>query len=123
MVNQNNPMLLNWVNIQPDEMLPGLHARIVHADKMTIIWWNIDEEAILPEHSHPHEQVATCISGEFELTIDGQEFYMTANTTLCIPSNAVHSGRAISNCVIYDVFTPLRADYPTRRAHRRHGAR
>jgi hypothetical protein len=28
-----------------------------------------------------------------------------------IPSNTMHSGLAITNCFILDVFTPLREDY------------
>ena len=103
--------LLRWSTIPTNEMLPGLHGRMVHTEHMTATWWNIDEGANLPEHSHPHEQIATCIAGEFELNVDGQLYHMQPHTTVCIPSNTKHSGRALTDCVIYDVFSPVRADY------------
>lgn len=76
-----------------------------------MIWWNIDKNALLPEHSHPHEQIASCIEGEFELAVEEKIFHMKPHTTVCIPSGAKHSGRAITDCVICDVFSPVREDY------------
>lgn len=106
-----NNILHDWRNIKTKELLAGLHARTVHMKNMTAIWWSIDKDAVLPEHSHPHEQIATCIDGEFELRVGGDTFHMKPHTTVCIPSNTKHSGRALSDCVVYDVFSPVREDY------------
>ena len=67
--------------------------------------------ALLPEHSHHHEQVVHLYEGEFELTVEGVPILATPGTVFAIPPNARHSGRALSACRIMDVFCPVREDY------------
>ena len=98
-------------NVAPREIMPGFHGRLVHSDNMTFVYWTIDAGASLPEHSHMHEQVVNVITGEFELTVDGETQHLKSNQVACIPSNASHSGKAITECYILDVFYPVREDY------------
>ena len=66
----------------------------------------------MPEHHHVHEQVAAqVISGEFELTLNGETKVMRSGDIAIIASNEVHSGRAITDCQLLDVFSPAREDY------------
>ena len=97
--------------LEPRDLFPGFHGHFIHTEKMTLIHWNIDRGALLPEHSHPHEQVVNMLSGRFELTIDGKTRRLHEKMVAVIPSNAVHSGRAITDCRIIDVFYPVREDY------------
>lgn len=90
--------------------LPGLKARIVHTDNQSFAFWEIDAGADLPAHQHPHEQTAIVTKGEFELTINGESRILTPGMIAMIPSNAVHSGRAITYCEITDAFYPVRED-------------
>ncbi|MCB0322526.1 MAG: cupin domain-containing protein [Bdellovibrionales bacterium] len=99
--------------IEGKELIPGFEVRFIHSDTMTFAHWNIKAGAILPEHSHHHEQVAHVLEGKFELTIDGRTMVVEPGTVGIIPSNAVHSGRAITDCRILDVFYPIREDYRT----------
>ncbi len=48
---------------------------------------------------------------EIELTIDGETQTLRPGTVGIIPSNAVHSGKAITPCRIIDAFHPVREDY------------
>lgn len=98
-------------SIESKELIPGFDVRFIHTDSMTFAHWVIKAGAVLPEHSHEHEQVAHVLEGEFELTIDGQSMVVKPGTVGVIPSNAVHSGRAITDCRIMDVFNPIREDY------------
>lgn len=98
-------------SIQAKEIMPGFHGRMVHSDKMTFAYWNIDAGASLPEHSHMHEQVVNVISGQFELTVNGNTRMLGPKQVVCIPSKALHSGKAITDCYIIDVFCPVREDY------------
>lgn len=93
------------------ELIPGFHVRFVHSEFMTFAYWTIDKGAELPVHNHKHEQVAHIIEGEFELTIDGETKQLSAGQVAVIPSNARHSGRAITPCRIIDAFYPVREDY------------
>ncbi|MBO3699580.1 cupin domain-containing protein [Roseivirga sp. E12] len=99
-------------NVKSKELLPGFSVKFVHTEKMTLAYWDIKAGSVLPEHSHHHEQVAAQVmSGEFELTLEGESKVMKAGDIAVIPSNAVHSGRAITDCQLLDVFSPVREDY------------
>ncbi|MEL6822034.1 MAG: cupin domain-containing protein [Calditrichota bacterium] len=103
---------LNLNNLDERELLPGFKVRFVHSDTMTLAYWTIDEGAELPEHSHHHEQVlAAVMEGEFEITVDGEAQIVRPGDVVVIPSNVVHSGRALTNCKMLDVFQPVREDY------------
>lgn len=97
--------------IQPREIFPGLHSRLIHTDKMTLSFLTIDDGAIIPEHSHHHEQIVIMGKGKLELTLDGNTHLLEAGSVLVIPSNTPHSGKALTDVVVQDVFTPPREDY------------
>jgi len=98
-------------DLEPRELLPGTSVRFVHGDRMTMAHWQFQVGVLLPEHSHPHEQITTIMSGEFELTMEGERMTLCAGDYLVIPPDAVHSGRAITECRILDVFSPVREDF------------
>lgn len=102
---------LDLAKIDTRDLIPGFHVKFVHSSTMTFAHWDIEQGAVLPEHAHPHEQVCNVIQGEFELTIDGESQVLKAGGVGIIPSNAVHSGKAISRCHVIDVFHPVREDY------------
>ena len=54
--------------------------------------------------------IATDIEGKFEFTINGKKHLCVKGSTFHIPSNVPHSGKAITSCVIMDVFSPKRDD-------------
>jgi unsaturated pyranuronate lyase len=98
-------------DLEEKEPVNGFKVRFVHSDNMTTAYWKIDEGAELPEHDHPHEQVTNVIEGEFELCVEGQIRTLTPGIVAVVPSNATHSGKAVSDCRIIDVFCPVREDY------------
>lgn len=98
-------------DIQTKELFPGCLAKLVHTEKMTISQVTLEAGALLPEHSHHHEQVSNVMEGEFEFTVDGATLVMGPGDVGVIPPNAVHSGKALSRCFIIDVFCPVREDY------------
>ena len=51
------------------------------------------------------------IEGKFEFTINGVKNLCVSGSTFLIPSNVPHSGRAVSKCLIMDVFSPKRDDF------------
>ena len=97
--------------IQPKVVFPGLEFRLIHTDKMTLSYVSIQEGAVIPEHSHYHEQVVNMREGKLELTVDGTTHQLEAGSILVIPPNAPHSGKAITACEVLDVFSPPREDY------------
>ena len=100
--------------LEMTEFLKGADARFVHSESMTLAEWRFQANVDLPEHSHSNEQITKLISGQFELTINGEKVLLTAGSSVIIPPNAVHSGKAITDCHIIDVFTPVREDYKSK---------
>jgi quercetin dioxygenase-like cupin family protein len=103
--------LFDWEKIEARTVIPGFRAKFVHSANMTFALWDIDAGGTLPEHSHVHEQVVHQLYGELELTIDGVTTILHPGNVAVIPSNVVHSGRALTACHVMDVFYPLREDY------------
>ncbi len=101
----------NIENLPLHEILKGMRGRFVHSENMTFAFWEIDKDFILPEHKHHNEQVTQILSGEFELSINGKMQLLKAGQMAVIPSNALHSGKAVTNCKIIDSFSPKREDY------------
>jgi quercetin dioxygenase-like cupin family protein len=98
-------------DINEREMVPGFRTRFVHTDRMTCSYWTITAGAALPEHAHPHEQVTNVIRGRFEMTLEGETRTIEPGSVVVIPSGVKHRGRALTDCYILDVFSPVREDY------------
>lgn len=102
---------LSTDEIESKELFPGFHGKMIHTEGLTIAHFDIKADCILPEHHHVHEQVTNVLEGTLELTVDGQTMACTAGTVVTIPPNVVHSGRALTDCKVLDVFRPVREDY------------
>ena len=103
-----------FVNLDDTKVLepfPGYKGNFVHAENMSLAFWEVKAGADFPEHTHPHEQVSVVTEGEFELTVDGETQVLKPGNIAVIPSNVPHSGRAITDCRIVDAFQPVREDY------------
>ena len=103
-------MQLQKQKLSKQELLPGLHARIMHTPHMTLVFWDIEHGADLPEHSHRHEQVVQLLEGSFELVVNGNAQLLSPGDVVVIPGNVPHSGKALTACVIQDTFVPPRED-------------
>jgi len=97
--------------INKKEIVPGFEGKFIHTDNMTVVYWNIKAGSQLPEHSHHNEQITTIIEGEFVLTSEGETRNVKPGDIAIFPSNVKHSGKALTDCYIMDVFYPVREDY------------
>ncbi len=102
---------IDLADVGEREMIPGFFAKFVHAGSMTVSFWEIRKGHSLPEHSHPHEQVTNLIQGSFEMTVEGETKVIGPGSVVVIPPNARHSAKSLTDCIILDVFHPVRDDY------------
>jgi quercetin dioxygenase-like cupin family protein len=98
-------------DIKAKEIVTGYFGKFIHTNSMTFAYWDVTAGSVIPLHHHPHEQVAHVLQGEFELTVDGNVYHLLPGQVVTIPSNVPHTGKAITNCKLLDVFSPIRADY------------
>ncbi|MEL6305306.1 MAG: cupin domain-containing protein [Bacteroidota bacterium] len=102
---------MNLFEIKAKEIMPGYHGKMVHSESMTWAFWDVEDQAEVPEHHHPHEQIMHVIEGSFEFTLDGNTETYGPGDVVIIPSNVPHSGKALTPCKLMDIFSPAREEY------------
>jgi quercetin dioxygenase-like cupin family protein len=103
--------LLDFSTVTPRQVAPGYLGRYVHSDQITQGRVDIQPGAVIPDHSHPHEQWTLLLSGSFELTVAGVPYVLKPGQMLYIAPHERHSARALTASVVLDVFHPPRDDY------------
>jgi quercetin dioxygenase-like cupin family protein len=101
----------NITDLNTREIFPGFTGYFIHTNNQTLAFWDVTAGSAVPEHQHPQEQVVTVREGQFELTVNGETKLMDKGMTAIIPGNIKHSGIAITDCKLLDVFYPVREDY------------
>src|SRR5205085_5189065 len=56
-------MQYDWNNMPAEQLNPQITRRVVHTENLTIARLQIAKDAVVPEHSHVNEQVATVERG------------------------------------------------------------
>jgi quercetin dioxygenase-like cupin family protein len=97
--------------VKGKEIVTGIYGRFVHGNSMTLSFVDIQPGAILPEHSHPHEQITYLLEGELEMVIGGEKMLLTPGMVHVIPGNVPHSAVARTFVKVLDAFSPVREDY------------
>jgi quercetin dioxygenase-like cupin family protein len=99
-------------NREAKEIVPGVHIRTFWGDKMLLSIVDLAANVVVPVHSHPHEQAGTVISGEFEMTINGETRWLKPGDTYIIHGGVEHGARTGDTPArAFDAFSPVRADY------------
>ena len=93
------------------ELAPGVLSHLLHTERMTFSFVDLDRDATVPPHAHPHEQVTIVVDGDLELTVGGETRVMRPGEVAVIPSGVRHAARGATACRVLDVFQPVRDDY------------
>ena len=106
------PRQFSVLNTSSEESpFPEWKGKFFSSDKMSFVYWDVKAGTVLPEHSHPHEQVAHTLEGQFEIFIEGERLVLEPGSIAVIPPNHKHWGKALTDCKIMDAFAPVREDY------------
>jgi quercetin dioxygenase-like cupin family protein len=101
----------------PEEMsahdiFPGVRIRTCSADRMMLSLVDLDDRAVVQEHSHPHEQVGILLQGRVLFTIGGEQKTLQPGDVWRIPGDVRHSVVVLEGPArALDVFYPVREDY------------
>ena len=95
-----------WIDIAP-----GVHRKTIAAgEKIHQVYVRLDAGSAVPTHTHVHEQIAFCVSGNLLLTIDGTLHDLKPGQAAFIPSNVPHKADVKIDTIVIDAFSPPRED-------------
>jgi quercetin dioxygenase-like cupin family protein len=93
-------------------IFPGVHIRTCAAEKMMLSLAELEPNAVVEEHSHPHEQVGMVVEGRAIFFVGGEQKTLHPGDYYRIPGNVRHKVIALDQRVkALDVFFPIREDY------------
>lgn len=100
-----------WNSVEVEALNPLLGRHFVVGQNVMLARVLLKKGCIVPEHSHPNEQITFIAEGALKFWIDGKEIVVNAGEVLTIPPNMPHKAEALEDTVDYDVFNPPRADW------------
>ena len=94
------------------ELAPGVMLRTMWGDKVMMSMVEVAPRAVVPNHTHPHEQAGLVLQGEFEFTIGGETKWVRPGDAYVIPGGVEHSLVGSDGwSLVLDIFSPPREEY------------
>ena len=94
------------------EILSGIERRAVWLDQGMITFFVFQPHAVVPSHTHEHEQITVVTRGALQLTLNGATRILRAGDGVSIPKNVSHSAFVLDELTeAYDAWSPPREDY------------
>ena len=98
--------------IAPRQLAPGVTAKIASGERVMFSLVTLAPNAVVPEHSHPHEQMGMMVSGTMELTVAGETRTLSGNGIYLVPGGVPHKAVAgPEGATALDAFAPPREEY------------
>ena len=94
------------------ELAPGVQARTFWGERMLVAVVDLAPNAVVPLHSHPHEQSGIVLDGELELTVADESRLLQTGQVYMIPGGVEHRASAgPAGAKVADIFSPVREEY------------
>jgi quercetin dioxygenase-like cupin family protein len=94
------------------EVVDGIRQKtLVHGATTLMVEFRLKKGALLPMHSHPHEQTGYLVKGLIRLTIGDVTNEVEPGGSWCIPGDMPHAAEIIEDSVAIEVFSPVREEY------------
>ena len=104
--------LIDYSSATPVEMFPGVVRRTMTAgDHMMLVEVRLDAGAVVPTHTHPHEQTGYLISGRCRFRLGDEEREVSSGDCWMVPGDVPHEVTALEPCLVIDIFSPPREEY------------
>jgi len=104
--------LIEHRSVQPVEMLPGVFRRtMTDGERMMLCEVHMDANAVVPMHTHPHEQTGYLVSGRCRMQIGDEAHDLSPGDCWMVPGGVPHEATAYEPSVFIDVFSPPREEY------------
>ncbi|HXF51907.1 MAG TPA: cupin domain-containing protein [Dehalococcoidia bacterium] len=93
-------------------MFPGVTRRTLSSgERTTLVEITLSRGAVVPEHTHPHEQVGYVVSGRIRCRIGDETRELRAGDSYLAPGGVPHVVEALEDAVCVDIFSPVREEF------------
>lgn len=103
--------LIDMNRLAEEHILPGLKARFVHSENMSVAYWNMSKGADFPLHDHCHEQILNVVSGKIDVSVRGERMSLDPGCLLVLAPGEPHAVHAVADSFVIAVYYPHRLDY------------
>lgn len=95
-----------------NELLEGVRLKSrIHGEGTHLTEVRFVKGAVVPEHSHIHEQSGYLVSGSLRFFGDGEDTVVRPGDCWNFLPNVPHGAEALEDSVAIEVFSPIREDY------------
>ena len=104
----------NADDILPRKLAEGIQLKTLWGKNIMMSLVEMDANAEVPKHSHPHEQAGIVLEGEFKFFIGDEIKIVSKGEFYIIPGDIEHKvivGN--SPAIALDIFSPPREEYKT----------
>ena len=109
------PTFVRFDNIRAFDLADGVTGRPLFGDGAMLNLIEFEPGAVVPLHSHPHEQLGIVLRGVQVLVVDGVERPLGPLEGYVLPGGVEHSAHCgAEGATVLDVFQPVREDYRER---------
>ena len=104
--------LVDHDSAHPVQMFPGVVRRTLTAgDRLMLVEVHMDAGAVVPTHTHPHEQTGYLISGRCLFELGDDKRGLGPGDSWLVPGGVPHQATALEPSLFVDVFSPPREEY------------
>ena len=97
---------------EPMELIAGARTRTFWGERVLLSLVEIDTDAEVPSHTHPHEQAGMVVEGELEMGIGGETRTLKPGDMYIVPGNIEHYVRCGDTpAKVLDIFSPVREEF------------
>lgn len=94
------------------EIVKGVHLKtLVHGKQTLMTEVRFEKGAVIPLHSHPHEQTGYLVSGQMDFLVNGVHYPANPGDSWNIAGDVEHGATALEESLVVEVFSPVREDY------------
>ncbi len=104
--------LVDRDSTRPVPHVAGVIRRtLTDGDRMMLIEVTMEDGAVVPMHTHPHEQTGYLVSGRLLFELGDERRELAPGDCWLVPSGVPHQATALAPSVLVDVFSPPREEY------------
>ena len=106
------PQVVSLTELRPFTLAEGVRAQALFGEGAMVNLVQLAPGALVPRHSHPHEQLGVVLRGELRLVAADQEHVLGPMGAFALPGEVEHQAQAGSEgALVLDIFQPIREDY------------